>query len=119
MTAIIGVLFAVSVTVLTLTAGVAYAHFLGYDSVDDCEIRWEDDTGYDTERIAAIDIWDDIKGDDDCVDIVPDTLNTVADLEWKDTYAPDVEWPGLYEPQNLTDHNIEHLLYEPIQQLFT
>ena len=107
--------------VLSLAAvGPAQAHFLGYDSVDDCEIRWEDETSYDTERIHAQEQWEALKNydfiwsnvptetspdysytlrwdPDDCVDLAPDSFWTNADLEWKDANRSDVSWFGLYE----------------------
>ena len=61
---------AISVLVFVLRAGTAEVHFLGYDSVDDCEIRWEEYTQYDTERVTAHNAWEGLIGDDDCVDLV-------------------------------------------------
>lgn len=48
---------------------VAHAHELGRDSVDDCEIRWEEETRYDAARIAAHNAWEARKGSDNCVDL--------------------------------------------------
>jgi hypothetical protein len=75
-------------------AGTASAHFLPYDSVDDCEVRWEDETKYDSERLAASSAWESLKGDD-CVDLLPDAWDTIADLEWQDVNRSDVSWAGL------------------------
>ena len=82
---------------------VAFTHFLGYDSVDDCEIRWDDDTAYDTERVAAINAWNALTGDDDCVEILEDTILTITDLIWTDQYRDDVNWIGLYVVRNIAD----------------
>lgn len=41
-----------------LTASIVEAHSSGRSSVDDCEIRWEESTKYDTARIAAQDAWE-------------------------------------------------------------
>lgn len=104
----IGLIFvgAVSFSILlfALIAGIVEAHFLGYDSVDDCEIRWDDHTKYDTERIAAQNAWEALSGDDDCVDLEPDTWLTIEDLEWFDVNRPDLAWPGLYVPQPGSDN---------------
>lgn len=84
-------------------AGTAEAHFLGFDSVDGCEIRWEDETTWDAERQAAQSAWEALKGGDDCVDLAPDAWNTNADLEWKDANRSDVTWVGLYESETSAD----------------
>jgi hypothetical protein len=86
----------VIVATLSVVPGTADAHFLGYDSVDDCEIRWEDDTVFDTERQAAQNAWEALKGDN-CVDLAPDAWDTIADLEWQDSYRPDAPWAGRYQ----------------------
>lgn len=76
--------------------GRSEAHDLGHDSVDGCEIRWEDETSWDTERQAAQSAWEALRGDS-CVDLKADAWDTVADLEWKDANRSDVTWAGLYE----------------------
>lgn len=93
---------ALSLGCLTLTlaaTGPAGAHFISHDSVDGCEIRWEDETRYDTERQWAQARWEALKGSDNCVDLAPDAWNTSADLEWKDAYRSDVSWAGLYQAE--------------------
>jgi hypothetical protein len=83
----------------------AFAHFIDYDSVDDCEIRWEDETDYDTPRQWAQARWEARKNrdvynnwkEDDCVDLAPDAWFTNADLEWKDVTRSDVTWVGQYQ----------------------
>ena len=71
--------------------------------MDNCEIRWDDHTQYDTARHAAQQAWENLAGSDNCVDLEPDTWNTFADLDWRDVNRPDVDWAGLYEPRNGTD----------------
>lgn len=66
------------------------AHFLGYDSVDDCEIRWEEESRYDTERRTAQNLWEALKGNDDCVDLAPDTFYTNTNLESLDVNFSDI-----------------------------
>ena len=92
-----------AVAVFVMSEGVAFTHFLGYDSVDDCEIRWDDDTAYDTERVTAINAWNALTGDDDCVEILEDTILTITDLIWTDQYRDDVPWIGLYVPRSIAD----------------
>ena len=87
--------FAAVALAAVVMAPVAYAHFTGYDSVDDCEIRWEDNTKYDTERIAAQDLWESLMVNN-CVDLEPDTWNTIADLEWRDANVQN-GWPGWWQ----------------------
>jgi hypothetical protein len=79
-----------AVAILWLAGGTAQAHTLGFSSVDGCEIRWQESTQYDTERVAAEDGWEALKGGDNCVDILPDTIFTVNDLEWFDIDDEDV-----------------------------
>lgn len=74
----------------------AQAHDLGHDAVDGCEIRNEDETSYDVERSTATIAWESLSGGS-CVQILGDTWDAVADLEWKDAYRSDVGWAGLYE----------------------
>jgi len=83
-------------------AGPADAHFLGHDAVDGCEIRWEDESRWDTERQAAQRAWESLRADA-CVDLLPDAWNTNADLQWKDTRRSDVGWIGLYSNQDNAD----------------
>ncbi len=88
-------LFAVSV-VFAVGASTAQAHYLGYNAVDDCEIRYKEWTKYDTERIAAEAAWEAINGADDCVSVEPDTATTMHDLKYEDVDYEDVTWAGLY-----------------------
>lgn len=82
--------------VLPLTAS---AHFLGNDSVDGREIRWEDYTAYDDARNWAINQWDALGR----VNIAPDAWNTVTDLEWRDANRSDVTWDGRWIPRTGAD----------------
>ncbi len=100
----LALLTGIAVIVGTITTGVVHAHWLGYDSVDGCEIRWEDETKYDSARIAAQDAWEALKGDDDCVDLEPDAWHTVADLEWRDVDLSNVDWVGQYDAGPGADH---------------
>ena len=87
-----------------LVASAVEAHFIGADSVDGCEIRWEDETKYDTERVAAQNAWENLKGSDNCVDLEPDVWNTVADLQWKDVDKPNENWVGHWSENPLPAH---------------
>lgn len=69
-----------SLAMLMGTANPAAAHDLGNDSVDDGEIRYEDYTSWDNERIHAISTWN----AEGCVNIAPDIWSTNADLEIRD-----------------------------------
>lgn len=88
------------------------AHFLGYDSVDDCEIRWEEESRYDTERRTDQNLWEALKGNDDCVDLAPDTFYTNTNLESLDVNFPDIKWHRLYDPKSDADAiflNVAHM----------
>ncbi len=94
----------VSAVVLTLTftaATPASAHFLGNDSVDDREIRWEDETRYDDARKHAINAWD--NSTLNRINIAPDAWNTITDLEWRDSNRSDVTWDGLWKARTGAD----------------
>ncbi|MEU2224756.1 MULTISPECIES: matrixin family metalloprotease [unclassified Streptomyces] len=79
----------------------ASAHFLGNDSVDDREIRWEDSTRYDDARKHAINAWD--NSSLNRINIAPDAWNTIADLEWRDSSRTDVTWDGLWKARTGAD----------------
>ena len=82
---------------LLAQTGVVLAHyFTGTDAVDGFEIRWEDETQYDTAREHAQDEWHSLRGDDDCVEILEDEWNTISDLEWLDIDDDSVIWAGKY-----------------------
>lgn len=88
------IMMTMTAATIWLTASAVSAHSLGYSSVDDCEIRWQDYTKYDTERVTAQNAWEDLKGSDNCVDLAPDTWYTVADLKWMDVDEPNAAWIG-------------------------
>lgn len=77
----------------------AFAHFLGNDSVDGREIRWEDYTAYDDARGHAINTWDALGR----VNIAPDSATTIADLEWRDASRSDVSWDGMWSARTGAD----------------
>lgn len=77
----------------------AFAHFLGNDSVDGREIRWEDYTAYDDARGHAINTWDALGR----VNIAPDSATTIADLEWRDASRSDVSWDGMWSARSGAD----------------
>ncbi len=74
------------------TAPFAYAHFLGYSSVDGGEIRWGGSTQYSTQWNSAISTWNALGA----VNIAPDTIFTIEDLTVIDTNQGDSGWTGLY-----------------------
>lgn len=75
------------------------AHFLGNDSVDGREIRWEDYTAYDDARGHAINTWNALGR----VNIAPDSAGTIADLEWRDANRSDVGWDGRWVARSGAD----------------
>jgi hypothetical protein len=85
--------------VLLVVASPVSAHFLGNDSVDGREIRWEESTAYDDARIWAIDQWDALGK----VNIAPDAWNTITDLDWGDVNYCDVTWDGRWVPRSGAD----------------
>jgi predicted Zn-dependent protease len=92
---------AVALLSLQLTASPALAarYLLGYDSVDGDEIRYEDDTKYNTAMNHAVDTWD-YEG---CINIAYDVWNTVTDVTFKDDTNSSVSWTGLYTNTAGTD----------------
>lgn len=73
-------------------------YFLGYDSVDGGEVRWEDETQYDDARVWAMDRWR--LGP---IALLKDAWNTNADLEWKDGNYGATGWDGLYVNESGAD----------------
>ncbi|GAB1335631.1 matrixin family metalloprotease [Streptomyces sp. E-15] len=92
---------AVVLSISFTAATPASAHFLGNDSVDDREIRWEDSTRYDDARKHAINAWD--NSSLNRINIAPDAWNTIADLEWRDSSRTDVTWDGLWKARTGAD----------------
>lgn len=89
-------LFALAVLVWVGTAAATQAHFLSYNAVDDCEIRYDDYTTYDTERVWAQNKWEARQNEHDCVDIEPDTAITASDLKWENWDGHQNMWAGYY-----------------------
>jgi len=71
---------------LFVNVGIATAHFLGEDSVDGREIRYEDYTKWDDSRSWGEARWEELPGG---VTIAPDSAWVVADLEIRDYSAND------------------------------
>lgn len=92
---------AVSLAVLLggLGALPAYAHFLGYDSVDNGEIRYEDYTQWNDALNHNIAAWENLSGG---VSIAPDSAFTNADLEVRD-YRNDDGRCGYYTTRSGAD----------------
>lgn len=80
--------FVLLVVCLALLGGVssAAAHFLGEDSVDGNEIRYEDYSKWDDAHNNAMAGWENLTGG---VNIAPDAWNTVTDLELRDYNSND------------------------------
>lgn len=80
-------LTALAVGALTVSVpGVAYAHFLGNDSVDDMEIRYQDASRWDDSHNNAMSQWEGLSGG---VNILPDSSTTINDLQLSDYSAND------------------------------
>lgn len=85
---------------MTLSStGVASAHFLGYDSVDGGEIRYDEATKYNSELSNALYQWNAVGS----VDFKVDTWWTYEDVHLNDTSRSDVSWVGLYSNRSGTD----------------
>jgi hypothetical protein len=78
--------FSAVVLLVSSGAGVASAHFLGEDSVDGNEIRYEDYSRWDDSHVNAEREWEGLVGG---VNIAPDSITTIADLELRDYSAND------------------------------
>ncbi|MGM7723724.1 matrixin family metalloprotease [Metabacillus sp. Hm71] len=68
------------------------AHFLGYDSVDDGEIRYGDETGYNNAISHARSQWNSVGR----INIAPDDSWVYEDVTYMSTTRNDVTWAGLY-----------------------
>jgi hypothetical protein len=91
----------VGVAGLVLVAATpASAHFLGNDSVDGGEIRWEDNTGWDDARAHAINTWNALGR----INIAPDNVTSIADLEWHSVNRSDVNFDGRWVAYGGADH---------------
>lgn len=74
---------ATTALLVAASAGSASAHYLGRDSVDGGDIRYEDNTKWDDSRQWAEARWEEIPGD---AELHPDNSFTNADLEIGDYY---------------------------------
>ena len=82
---------------LFLTSAIfVYAHFVGYSSVDEWEIRWGGLTQYSNEWNAGIATWNALG----LVNIAPDTIFTIEDLTVIDVNLSDVPWVGEWDPNS-------------------
>lgn len=90
---------ALSVAIATGVAWPATAHFLGNDSVDDGEIRYESYTNYTDARSWATSSWNALGS----INIAGDTSSTITDLEWHDANLPSVSWDGKWTSQSFAD----------------
>jgi hypothetical protein len=96
----VAVVAATTLVASVLTALPAEAHFLGYDSVDGREIRFEDHIdNYDDARITATSTWNALGR----INIAPDTSVTTTDLEWFDSDRGDTGWDGRYHQESFAD----------------
>jgi hypothetical protein len=77
-----------------VNSGPAEAHFLGADSVDGREIRWEDHTFWDDARVHSINVWNSLGS----IAILKDGRFTATDVKFKDVNFPDVDWDGFWTP---------------------
>lgn len=88
------------ITVATLTllghATTATADSRGNSSVDNKEIRWEDETKFDDARKWAHTAWNNKKYNLTTIKIAPDEWDTITDLEWRDENRSDVRWVGAW-----------------------
>jgi hypothetical protein len=82
---------AIALTLLFMPVG-ASAHFLGYDSVDDGEIRYGDETGYNNAISHARSQWNAVGR----INIAPDDGWVYEDVTYISTTRNDVYWAGLY-----------------------
>ena len=85
--------------VFSLRTQASEAHFQGYDSVDDGEIRYDEGTKYDVPLNHAIAVWNERKQ----VRIVPDNLVNIEDLYFSDIRRTDIPNCGLYDNNSSSD----------------
>ena len=89
----------VAAAVMLSSTGVASAHWLGYSSVDDGEIRYDESTKYNSELSNGLYQWNGVGS----VDFKVDAWYTYEDVHFNDTYRSDVSWVGLYSNRSGTD----------------
>lgn len=98
---------ALAVTAFVSSTDVASAHFLGYDSVDDREIRYDESTKYNSELSNALWQWNGVGS----VDYKVDTWATYEDVHFNDARRSDVSWVGLYSNEWGTDQIYYNVYY--------
>lgn len=86
-----------AVLALLISTAAMAVHFTGYDSVDGTEIRFDDHTSYDVARSWAATQWNALGA----INIAPDTIYTISDLDWQDVNRSDVAWNGAYSPSGV------------------
>lgn len=94
------VLFATLGCLMSVQLGVATAHFLGEDSVDGSEIRYQDNTRWDDSRSTAESRWEALPGG---VNILPDSAATINDLDIGD-YSANDGLCGFWDGRTGEDH---------------
>lgn len=98
---LISICLAVCLTLaFSATAYASDVHSTGNSFVDDGEIRWTANNWYSSNRDAAISNWNNLG----LIGIVPDTIWSIADVDFTDVYRSDVAWAG-----------ITYYLYDSIQ----
>lgn len=75
-------------------------HFLGADSVDGGEIRYEENTKYDGAFTRAVNAWNALGS----IDICPDDAAHICDLEVGDYYDETDDSYGYWQPMPGADH---------------
>ncbi len=71
----VALLLSLNLFILSTLASSASAHYISGDSVDNGEIRFNDQTQWDDARVWAKDRWNDLAGG---VLVAPDTATTLA-----------------------------------------
>lgn len=82
-------------------AGPAFAHQQSWDVVDNGEIRYVDQTGWDDARIHAVGVWNDVGS----IEILPDEWFTTSDLIFMDYAASDNRCGVMFSGGNLQLNN--------------
>jgi hypothetical protein len=90
-----------AMALIGLLAPPAHAHFLGNDSVDGSEIRYQDNTQWNDALNHAIGSWEGLTGG---VNIAPDAWNTVNDLDIGDYTNTSDGRCGFWQPRTGEDY---------------
>lgn len=83
----------------------------GRSSVDDGEIRWEDETKFDDARKWAATAWYNDTYNLRKTKIAPDEWDTITDLEWKDENRTDVTWVAQWRGMSGADSIVMNKAY--------